>query len=202
MSKDWDYHTALKKGEVLDHEPCNYFESGDNQLIAGSHDINLGLPDWFSDADILYGEPPWREGMKVFYDRVGVPQCDFGDFYTRMDSIMATDSRPAIVIAGKTYSEFFKNSNYNTPIMLNGGEAVMYCYGVNLAVPRIDPEVIPSTHDLLGLLSRKFNCIADFCCGYGVAARHFMSSGKAARLSDINPICIGAIKETYKSWYD
>lgn len=151
----------------------------------------------FDRADILYTEPPWRHGYHVFHYRANIKSKSFTNFVTAVNTIIANrGTRPAIIMTGRDSAKL-----YTTPDLMvrcsndSLGDFHALLYG-------IDSGVIDFTdrETILSDLADQFNCIGDFCCGYGNAARIFYQYGKEFVVSDINPKCIGFISKDYLNW--
>jgi hypothetical protein len=168
-------------------------------------DLQSGLPEHFDSCDVLYLDPPWRSGFKVFNDRVdSTPsqQYTFKDFRKRVAELVDSSDVPVVLIWGKGDADHLPKSNHTQDIILNGNPAVAYYYGVGSALRQQSGEqvAIPTTEDIIRLLAQSFDRVGDFVCGYGNTGRIFAENGKSFTLSDMDPLCIGYIEQEIEGW--
>lgn len=199
MKKNVTYHSALQCVEELDAEELDRYENG--PLLAIQNDITNGLPEEFDRCDVLWGEPPWAHGFKVFNARVGKEDTEgHAAFMRKCNDVIAADDRPAFVVTGKAYARYYSDADYQTPVMLPVCDEASVLYSYRFKPSFAGKSQVVTTEEVLQVLARKFDCLGDWCCGYGFAGRVFLSSGKSAVLADYNAKCIGAIKQLSPSW--
>lgn len=190
------YYSALDKTDTsLQYPAVKMFEY--NGSIAFHADIDLGLPEPYRSADLLYIEPPWKDGFEKVNERAGVEKPSYPVFLNKINHIIESETRPVIVINGVSSKKYMFPTQHIVPVKLNGYLARAFLY--NIKPNGLDFTDCPS---LLKSLAKQFNCVGDFCCGYGTTGKVFAESGKKFIMSDINPRCIGYIKQEAPNWYE
>lgn len=196
MKKAPPYHSALSGlGKPLTCQPCYRFEHAGSIAFASRIDqYAKSLPSEFDTCDVIYAEPPWRQGYEKFNQRAGYStQLTFGHFVTKLNYLARNCGRPCAYIAGR---EMLRSMTPDVTLELthNGGEALVA--GYNITIPAVRDSVA-----LIHELAEKYDRVGDFMAGYGRSGRIFAEHGKSFVLSDINPQCIGYIAENAKDWF-
>jgi hypothetical protein len=191
MSTPDAYHSALSAVPVVAGEPIERHLFADGS-VAFAHDLMRGLTDDFDQCDVLYGEPPWPAGVDIFNERAGA-DWTFSQIYRTIAAIVTSAGKPVVVTTGVRGLQMLPKPTQTLTITLNGAKAFAVCYGVSFEFPGV-----PSSADVLAELARRFDCIGDFCCGYGRSARAFKAVGKRFVCSDYNAVCISVLKASIK----
>ena len=184
------YHSALKNEKEIEKELDQYiFDNG----IAFYYDINKSdtLPSYFDKCDVLYAEIPWRAGIEKFNERVGSNQT-YLDFMTSLSNIINNTKKPIIIPSGKLNQRHLPKADQVFETKLNGANAVVSVYNYHYT---------GNTKDIFAIiedLSISFDCIGDFCCGYGNSGIPFLLKNKGFVLSDYNKKCIYFVKNYYE----
>jgi len=186
-----DYHTALRSDNNrwprLDRFKGIYG-------IAFQADINNGIPIAMHEADVWYSDIPWRDGYKKFSDRAGIEQIrPYTELLERLGREIMEISRPTVLITGKHAVRYLLPES-TVKVILNGSSAVACLWG------RFSFNGMLNTVDILKSLACEYQCIGDFCCGYGRAGKIFAQAGKRYVMSDLNPECVGYIAAHERGW--
>jgi hypothetical protein len=145
-------------------------------------------------ADVLYGDPPWKDGYDKFAARAGTAQSVTWRVFIGNLGIGIRASRlPAVMVAGKQAMAWLRPDRF-VPCRLNGGDAMAASWGP------IELEEGLDAVDILKGLAVRFNVVGDPFCGYGRAGRIFAGVGKRYIMSDLSAECIGHISENEGSW--
>jgi hypothetical protein len=195
MNKQFYYSALAKEDTAKNYPDVTYFKIKDS--IAFIFDIEKGeLPKEYTDCDILYTELPWSHGYKIFNDRANNTGTNFEFFLSKIKEIIKSTDKPTVIVCGKSFIDKLPIPKKIEDINLNGYSALACIYN-------FDSEGMKfrNIYTLLDSLATKFECIGDFCCGYGNSGRVFAKYGKRFVLSDINPKCIGFIKNHAQEWF-
>jgi len=177
------YHTAL--GDDIKVEPADIVRVGDS--VAFCHDLMEGLPADYDVCDVLYTELPWRNGFDKFNERAGVDDGRaYEDFMAALSDILLRVNKLTIIVTGSHAERLLPAPTMKFDCLLNGGQAIGYVYGGAF-------HGKGDTVAILKTLALKYQCIGDFCCGYGRSAKIFHDAGKRFVVSDYNAKCIGYI---------
>lgn len=181
------YHSSLKSIEPLKIEGKLYRnEMNGNTTIC--HDICSGsLPTEFNQCDVLYSEPAWRAGYKIFLKRANKEDSNYNQYINTINNIVINNKEKKaiwLIIGSHILHKFIKPEKI-FKINLHG-------YKTNLCGWN-DPnqyENFNTNYEFIHLLAKNYDCIGDFCCGYGNTGRIFQEHNKNFILSDLNPHCI------------
>lgn len=188
-----DYHSALTS-PLPGLAPLDRWErQGIGRVFV--HDIMRGLPDQYDAADVLYADLPWGHGFASFYERAGHndPPVRYEEWLYQLNRTIVASHRPAVLIHGRNAMRYLGGwASIGTK--LNGAPAIATIYG------RPGPLMGDSTQGIVEQLAERFECIGDFCCGYGRALRQFKEAGRTFVGSDINPECIGYVATHAEGW--
>jgi hypothetical protein len=179
-----DYHSALQP--ELDAPPLQRFEIGSS--VAFMHDLESGpLPSEYASCDLLYVEPPWREGYEEFNARAGVVGRSYRHLMRSIGVAIYASKAPSVVIAGNAIGLLPPPSSVMS--------STLHTYRVTVLLYGLSPPtcVKPSNESLIRALLQRYDRVGDFCCGYGLTARLALEAGKSFVVSDVNPRCIGYI---------
>lgn len=175
------YHSALTEELEIGKEIIQAKFNGD---IVFRHDITCGLPGDFNRCDILYSEPSWLQGYSKFINRAGKETSNYNQYLASLSEIIETADKPIWIILGAhAYSRIPKPDrtlniqlhNYRTTV-LGWNDDTEYSFKTN--------------YDFITELARTYNCVGDFCCGYGNTGKIFKEHNKSFVMSDINGKCV------------
>ena len=183
---------ATVAGQELDVTPCDLFESESG--IAFVHNLESGIDDRLSKADVLYSDLPWEQGFNLFYESAQVEQgVTYLEFLAGIrDEIIRLD-KPTLLPIGNKALKIMQPDTAGT-VILNRKEVRLALWGIDDTWERIN--VIDILHDL----AETYDTIGDFACGYGRSGRIFVEHGKRFVMSDFNPHCIGFVKQALPKW--
>ncbi len=189
------YHTALKKEgyEPKDEQidPVYNFEK-DNNFVFQS-DITCGrLPVLYNQCDIFYAEIPWEHGYLQFINKAGQGNSEYSDFIQALRRIIEL-GKPTVILGGKALGKLLPEPAGLFPTnLMHGSYAFAYCYNIEL-------PIFAKSNEIVEYLADHFERLGNFCCGYGYSGNIFRRKGKKYVMSDINPYCIGYIKNHYEN---
>jgi hypothetical protein len=186
------YHSALGDRQEQDVPGVDRFELEDS--VAFVHDIFDAelLPAEYAACDVLYLEPPWRDGFGLYERRTGNDGRNWNDLMRRAGELIVNSSLPAVVTISRWTP--MPEPDYRLDGRQNELPCSFWIYGdVGSALPVQDV-------DLVAVLARDFERVGDFFCGYGRSARIFAQHGKRFTVSDYNARCIGYIAREAASW--
>ena len=99
------YHTAMKINiDTFDNvQPEEYYEK--NQNLVFRYDLmNLNKLDLFKKADVIYSEPPFPHGFKIFNDRAEIEDHrNYSDFAKSLSVSIQEINKPTFIICGKIF---------------------------------------------------------------------------------------------------
>lgn len=189
MILDSNYHTALAEADW--NHSAERVETPYG--VAFRHDIFDGYTSEYDACDVLYTDIPMACGFDVFERRAGILKRNYIDFMLAMQRFIKYSNKPTVVMGGARAANFFQPLSINYKSKLNGLDVYAICFNMDL-------EQHENEHEILLELALRFNCIGDFCCGYGRAGRIFQSQKKRFVMSDYNDFCIGHIAEHWGNW--
>lgn len=191
------YHSA-HLSPVHDVAPVDHWE-GEDGSVAFVHDLLWAetLPDEYDRCDVLYADLPWRSGFQAFNDRAGIHDGrTYRDFMAHVRKIIGVANRPTVLVSGKHALRYLPTPAQTLPVRMTGtGQAALAIF---YHLVTADNWVVNGR--VLHVLARTYECVGDFCCGYGNAPRAFARQGKPWVASDVNPSCIGYIAEHAPTW--
>jgi len=198
-SQTVDYFSASTFNKSATHvsqkpnwEPA--FLYGINGNLAFAHNVEEGIPEFMDDVDVIYAELPWEDGYNLFYEAAGAtPKQTYWEFLDKIQEQVREFGKPTLIPCGKKALKYLKPDSY-TMVLLNRKEVCLALWNIEDSWGRIN--VVDILHDL----ATRFNRVGDFACGYGRTGRIFAEHGKQWVLSDINPYCIGFIKDHALEW--
>ena len=179
------YHSALAGGYDVDVEPMDRVEFKGS--VAFAHDITKGLPSEYDQCDVFYSEPPWPHGMTVFNERAGIDST-YEDIGKSLAVIVEQVERPIYITLGKTLLSKLPVPEVQFPSSLNGNRIIVAAWNAEY---EIKDRLTTGLQKKLGI---AYNCLGDFCCGYGDPVLTFLrSGGKSFIASDYNAKCVTVI---------
>ncbi len=163
------------------------------------HDVMASsvFPAEYNPCDVMVADLPWRNGYDAFNRRAGIVDGrTYATFMERVAEITESALSPLYLVTGRHALPMLPTPDAVLPMRLNGDDAVAIGY-------RPGKEAngrYGITQEFLCVLAQRYDCLGDFCCGYGRTARFALRSGKRAVVSDLNPRCIGYIAEHAPEW--
>lgn len=179
------YHSALSEPLIGNEETTVVNIDGNTAMY---NNIVNGLPFEFSKCDILYTELSWVAGIDKFNNRSN-EETSYEEYMIGVSKTIKSSCRATIIISGKKDKPYLPYTDTILDIKLNGANAQAYVYN------HVVKGEHYTTNALLEYLSNEFNCIGDFCCGYGNSGHVFMKNNKNFVMSDYNKKCITYIKK-------
>lgn len=180
------YHSAL--GEPPRGESVEKFTTVNG--IGFVHDVMSAdyLPDPYLGCDVLYADPPWKNGYKTFTERCCIKDApSYDEFMFHVADLVDRAELPAVMIVGKQAAKYF-DGWIPIPVRLQRFESIAY-------YKDLKPVQAYTATGILEGLARKFDCVGDFFAGYGASARAFTLAGKRFVASDCNPQCIATLRQ-------
>lgn len=184
------YHSALKDDLKIDRE-LEYYEAAGS--IALHHNIEDGPHHKFSQADVIYAEPAWRDGYEKFMRRAGA-NGSFKSYLSWISNVILALEIPAYVVMGSHMKKQLA-PDITMPIKLHG-------YKCLLGIWKADEIEAITNYDAVNQIAERYSCILDFCCGYGNTAIAAKRHNKRFICSDVNGKCIYYIAKELMGYAD
>jgi hypothetical protein len=190
------YSTALSKNLS---PTVKYKYTGDmiKDNIAFLHNIENECPDYYKNVDVFYSEPAWAHGYNLFMNKSKFKSSSFGNYVENICNFIKNFDKPAIIICGKKDSALYKKlvpfKSEDIILKIHNCKCVALFYKIDLKINFTNNE------EILTYISKKYNCVGDFCCGYGNTADVFYNHGKNFVVSDVIDECIAYIKTKYEN---
>jgi hypothetical protein len=194
------YHSALKKFKTY-NVPCNGFENKDPDVTGLLFDIEKDeIPEQFYECNFLYSDLPWRQGYKVFNDRVGASGTSYEIFLTNAFLVAYKLGIPFFFTAeksvGRTIAMAFPNQRlYVSKIFFEPHNTVCNLYSNILVSEHPTLQYCQTTSELIRQCLTLYGKGLDFACGYGNIVIEAIKLNIPVVVSDFNPNCLGYIKD-------
>ena len=185
-----DYHSALKNENEI-NKKLDFYSKGKSTVL--SHDVNNidGIPEIFNKADIIYSEPAWNNGYELFKKRANIKNpIGFKNYLKSIEKTIRILNKPSFIIGGKHMIKII-SPDYSLPIKFNGFDAYLFIWNY-------EKVNFKNNIDLLEYLSKNYNTVLDFCCGYG----HYFEKFKNFIASDLNKKCVYFVAKKYLNYED
>lgn len=192
------YHTALKNGLTYEGISGTNKASGPWGEAMANDLVISGLPEAFDKCDCLYAEAPYPDGFSKFNARAGVDDGrGYNDLAKAIAGVIGASKIPVFILSGQRLIKQLPAPTGSGLVNLRSGKANMAWWGYDY-----DGEY-RRTHDLMALLAKDFNCLGDFCCGYGEPLEAFIrAGGKQVVAADYNAKCITIVSKRLGRLYD
>ena len=155
------------------------------------HDLFTGpLPEEYRVCDVFYTDLPWQAGFQAFEQRVGAQGRSYREFMATVSCIVRGLGVCCVLVTGRHALKHLPIPEAVMTSTLNGSPCLLVVYHAHF------DRHFWTTIDLLHYLAEHFQCVGDFCCGYGRAGLIFTRHGKRFVMSDYNPRCISYIGAT------
>ena len=166
------YHTALKSKFDTKDVPVSTRVSGDGYVFLRSDLVVDGIPDEVADCDVIYGEPPWPHGFKVFNDRAEVSdRRTYQEFADVLGSEIRRIRKPFYMTLGKTLMKMLPSHSGSLPVKLNGADAFIVWWFDKYDGPH-DTNI-----SVCKALGARYRSMGDWCCGYATPLLAFTEGG-------------------------
>lgn len=185
------YNSALKNGtkqfegvhptERFEHDGCIGFRR--NIITEGMH------PD-FESCDIIYCEPPFPAGLKIFDKRANEKTSSYRDFAEAFVKVFdQLPDVPRCVITNFRLRKYLPEPDREVKVKLNRHWENLSCWGVDV------PEGMTNLN-ACEFLGTRYRRIGDFTCGYGVPVLAFRHGrqGNTFVASDYDPHCVTVLR--------
>lgn len=196
------YHSALKANQKYgadlweQAEPLDYTAIG--HCVAMQNDfVDNGIPLEMRACDVIFAETPFPAGFKIFDERAGVTESrSFSLFADATAEWLSDETRPSYLILGKMLLKSLPTPAGVVESSLNHGRVLIAWWNDDF---KGDTS---SNLTFIEELARRYDCIGDFCCGYGEPLFHFLRhGGKTFVGSDHNGKCIRAVDYRLKEYF-
>lgn len=183
-----EYHSAFRE-EISDLKEIDYYING-NSLVK-YHDINNGIINEFYNCDVIYSEPSWRKGYLEFSKRAYLKiNKNFNDYLMSIQHVVNELKKPSFIIGGRHMLNILK-PDHLINIKFNGFDAITMIWNHE----KIN---VSSNLELIEIISKKYNKVLDFSCGYGFHLKKF----RYFVCTDINKKCVYYIAKKYLGYKD
>lgn len=207
------YHTALKEPPKLEFSEEFVFEDEyitDDKSVSFRHNIAEGMTGrlsffvqniYYHRPTVIYSEPAWNHGYQIFCERAGLEyhDGDYEKYLTGIKRVIDILSIPTYLIIGKKMSKILEPEDA-WPISLRGTPALVAVWNIKqLKEPRSVLYGMKNT-DVIEYVVDNYDCILDFCCGFGNIIEPAFKKGKRVICSDINADCIHYIGHRFMGY--
>ena len=184
------YNSALKNGTLRFEgvSPTPRFEK--EQCIGLASNLIKDLPDEIFGCDVIYCEPPFPAGIKVFDERAGHKTKNYEEFasgFARAWDQLA--DKPRLAITNKALLKRLSKPDQTVKVKLNKAWENLSCW--NVTVPEKMSNLEVCTH-----LGKTFHRMGDLTCGYGLPLLSFRKArhGNTFVGVDYDPHCITVLQ--------
>jgi hypothetical protein len=180
-----NYHSALVD-EISNLKELDYYQN--EKSFAISHNITDGILFEYYKADVIYSEPAWRSGYNLFSSRANSKNNNYNLYLESMLKCIKELKKPSFIITGK-HAINKLNPDFVTEIKLHE-------YSSLLAIWNYEEIKFKNNSEAIEFISKKFNTVLDFNCGYGNAISKFNNF----IASDVNKKCIYYIAKNFMNY--
>lgn len=184
-------NSKWKYGDSWEHFPISHDQIWHDQF--GSkvmvNDLTKNLPDFMTDADMIYCDPPWNLGnVNSFITKNGGSDYhnSFDQFYTAFfEAIRKISAKVCYLEIGNQYKEVFQNLLQGHYKHVQSWEITYNRKHLSYLLRAADEEIIYDFTGIDDLFTPEIaikieNChiIGDLCTGRGLTAVSAMKQGK------------------------
>lgn len=189
-----NYHSALSCGSLQDAIPLTSpFEDSRGNCVFVWNTGTRDIPEAYSQCDLLYSEPAWPHGLKVFGDRANAEVPTYAEYSKGIGHIITELNKPTVLICSLQLIKHIKPPDLLTGTRLNGSVVPVGFWNGAFG--------LGSTSQMLMTdLASRYDRVGDFCAGYGNTGRTFVEGGKGCVLSDYNAKCCGYMAANMEGW--
>ena len=169
--------------------PTNRFEL-DGCIGLRRNIITEGYYSELDSCDIIYCEPPFPTGIKVFDERAK-EKTDYTDFCIKFALMWGEiKDKPKLAITNKRLLKYLPKPDMQISVILNKNLETLSCWGVEL------PNYRMSNLKWCEYLGQTYTRMGDITCGYGVPVLSFKKSrrGNTFVASDYDAHCITGLR--------
>tara|TARA_B100000963_G_scaffold190660_1_gene165856 strand:+ start:6666 stop:7265 length:600 start_codon:yes stop_codon:yes gene_type:complete len=190
-----NYHTALndKNHHELVVHGTEYYENNFCKIFQYDFIPSKTLRKEYDECDFLYVEVPYPQGIKIFDERANIKQTrSLDDFASALNEIINI-GKPI----GITTSKFLHKK---LPQPIAKYDMKIHIGNVTFAIYNTNPNMqFKTSSELMQYVANHYQCLGDFCCGYGFPLLQFLDyGGKKIIASDYNSKCITVLKQKMK----
>lgn len=185
------YNSALKNGtkQILGLRPTERFDY-DGCIGLRRNIITEGYFSELESCDIIYCEPPFPAGIKVFDLRAKEKTISYNEFASKFAELWDDLShKPRLAITNKKLEKELPTPDCKVKVKLNTHWESLSCWGVEV------PEGL-SNLQVCHFLGKKYSRMGDITCGYGIPILNFKVSkeGNTFVASDYDAHCITVLR--------
>lgn len=193
------YHTAIKDGArwINELDPIDRYEQ-DGNLTFRNDLILHGVGEEFSNCDLIYAEPPFPAGQKVFDERNPAVKGtrDYGFLIAALVQVVNQETRPLFLVVNHRLKRHLKEPAGVVNVRLNGHLTEIAYWNYQLDLQEFPVTSTTENLDLTEYLGSKFDCMGDFTCGYGEPVFRFLQGGgKRFVAADYDGRCIAVMRD-------
>tara|TARA_Y100000310_G_scaffold140706_1_gene140121 strand:- start:2547 stop:2999 length:453 start_codon:yes stop_codon:yes gene_type:complete len=146
------------------------------------------------ECDVIFADMPWRPGYDEFNRRAGssLGHPPWPEFVQNVSRLVANIEAPVVLLWGKHAERYMLPSEWQRPVESNGRPAILHGWRLD----RFGADGMDRL-DIVRLLAHRYDCLGDFCCGYGETGYIATQLGKRFVMSDFNALCIGHIAQEF-----
>ena len=183
------YYSALKGNQQLGGlEQTNGPVYDNLGNVVFRHDITIGIHPLFKGANVIYIEPPWKDGYEEFNGRAGINTAlSYNDYLETIKKVIIELNKPSVCIMGKHMQQTL-SPDLVIDIKLHNYKCLAGLWKIELGSD--NPK---DSYSLIEILASKYNRVLDFCCGYGNTGLIFKDHGKRFIMSDLNGRCVAYV---------
>lgn len=187
------YNSALKskKTSTVITEPTEHFKLG-NSIGQRWNIITEPPPQALYECDVVYCEPPFPAGIKIFDQRAGETTLSYQLFAEKFAAAWETIAVPKYaIINSRLYKKLPKPDGIIKIKLNHNNEQIAWWNGAP------EPQEGCSNLAICNWLGSKFTRMADITCGYGSPLIQFCKAreGNSFFGSDYDPHCITVLKQ-------
>jgi len=187
------YHSALKEELFFPKKIISFYEKKGNSTFILNTVKDFEKIKEIKKIDLIYSEPAWEKGYKEFLNRSeDKSNSNYSEYLNSISNIILDKTIPIILIIGKHAIKKLPIFNSFLNIKLHGYLTQVYGWNIDLSIYK---NKFKTNYDLIKLLSKDFNNVWDFSCGYGNTGKIFIENNKNCILTDINKKNITYIAE-------
>tara|TARA_R110002167_G_scaffold181283_2_gene381524 strand:+ start:377 stop:970 length:594 start_codon:yes stop_codon:yes gene_type:complete len=186
------YNSALKTNNTYQFQglpPTERFEQ-DGCVGLRRNIITEGYYEELETCDIIYAEPPFPSGIKVFDERAKEKTQSYSKFAECFSTLWEKlNKKPRLAITNKRLEKFLSEPDFKTKVKLNTNWETLSCWGIEI------PDKLTNLQ-ACQYIGRSFSRIGDITCGYGIPVMAFKKSktGNTFVASDYDPHCITVLR--------
>ena len=192
------YHTALNSKKSISQtiEGTEKFETKICSAFRYDFIPEQSLPKEYDECDFLYVEVPYPQGIKIFDERANIKKTRTVDeFALALTKIIENAKKPIGIVTSKILHKKLPPPDDLYDIKIHIGK-------VTFAIHNLDVSYkFKTSTDLMNYVANNYECLGDFCCGYGYPLLEYLKfGGKKIIASDYNSQCITILKKKIEDY--